>query len=193
MNWRRRSGLVVMAVSLIGIAALWARYDGLRSHSEGLAREVRQLEGEWAGVSRNLEDARKVQPKYENFLHHTDLILAEFKAPRWTPALRSIAQASSEAGIDVEELRVVKLPRDTDAYALSIAGVSTGDKPRLLVDEFRSKLQVDLGQRFVLRVPPTFARLEETNAEFSSGGGKQGRIRFSISTTIVLPTPPNPS
>jgi len=109
---KRFPGDVWVALASLAILALAgsAWYQRLEKRDALLEAELGRLDREWAAVSSNLEDGRRLQLHNTAFLKKTTQLVDERNGDNWTPALRSIGVS---AGPDID-LRVIHLWKNPD-------------------------------------------------------------------------------
>ena len=185
-----RHVLATLAFAAVFAGGLAAWYLKLSKRDGAVSADVRQLEREWAGVSASLDEARRVRPHLQGFLHAATRARAEFDGEdRWTPALRSI-EASAKAGIALRAIRVVKKIGDPRASMVRIEGFAMGTAPRATADRFLKTLQGELGRHFQIAEPCRFERLED-EPEPPSALPDQRRAIFTITAPIGSAIPRN--
>jgi len=152
-----------------------------------LADEIQRLDRQWALVSADLNDGRRVHAHNKTFLDATQRVLKERTSDRWTPALGDIARA---AGPDIE-LRVIhvwKNPADPAGRLLRIEGVTTGADRRLIADRFRLQLQEELTRHFRGVEKCVLERCDDDPDSAQAEPEKQ-RVLFTIVAPVGAPLP----
>ena len=171
---------------LAGTLATW--YLQISEHDEAASAEVRQLDREWGTVSASLNEVRTARSQLQGFIHGARSARAEFDGDdRWTPVLRSIV-ASTNAGLELRKLKVVKKSDNSPVEGLRIEGSAVGDEPRATADQFLLTLQRELRQHFPLAEPCRFGRLEDA-PELASDEPDERRTLFTIYAPITAAVP----
>ena len=171
---------------LAGALATW--YLQISERDEVVSAEVRQLDREWATVSASLNEVRSARSQLQRFIQGARSARAELEGgDRWTPVLRSIV-ASTNAGLELRKLKVVKKSDNSPVEGLRIEGSAVGDEPRAIADQFLLTLQRELRQHFPLAEPCRFGRLEAA-PEQASDEPDERRTLFTIYAPITAAIP----
>ena len=159
---KRFPGDVWVALASLAILALAgsAWYQRLEKRDALLEAELGRLDREWAAVSSNLEDGRRLQLHNTAFLKKTTQLVDERNGDNWTPALRSIG-VSAGPDIDLRVIHLWKNPDDPSGRLLRIEGASSAIDPREVANRFSQQLRGELQRYFRMKEECRLERFEE--------------------------------
>ena len=178
--------VALVSVAILGFA-FTAWYLKLSKRDALLSAEVARLDREWTTLSRDLNDANRVQRHVTAFLGKVRQVTEESTGGKWTPALRSIA-VSAGPDIELRVINVWKNPGVPGGRLVRIEGVSTGDEPRIIADRFSRQLQDELKRYFQIGDECRFEQLNDEPDLFSAKPD-QRRAVFTIVASIGAALP----
>jgi hypothetical protein len=148
---------------------------------DALQKELIEATARWAVVSAQQREAETARGRLAAVLELEARISAELSAPKWTDALRALADSDS-LGTTVTEISARERTGEPNAAELSISGVSEGVLPRVAAERFRSSV---LGGLEKLALPGAvtaeFASVKELT---ESGPTPRQQCVFTIAATF---------
>lgn len=186
VNPRPSPAIYAALAACLIVTVLWgAWYWVFRSQEKALAAELSALEAEWANVSVQLAEAKRVNALLDGTLARLKQVAAEHDAQGWARALERIV-ATAGAEIELRGIHAVSSATDPDTCALLLEGIAAGAIPRVLADRFRVALEGDLKRNFPGEgVTTRFERLDDAPKSAASPAN-EAVASFAISATIPL-------
>lgn len=168
------------AVVLASVVLFCVWYFLAAGRSAAALDELRGLEARWAVVAGELQDARRIGKRFEDFANRAAQVTEERKAHHWSSTLQRIV-ACTPAWIQLRNIRLRRDGSGEAAWLLRIGAKCAGN--RLDADAFRLQIQQELEKVFADVVKTRFDEMEDIPAATAGLNGDTAVV-FTIVAAI---------